>query len=87
MSSKCNKDLYRSFLQASSVRYSGLALSEVAPYDLSHDSISRWLKSKKFRPRDLWDMVKPLLNFKEQGVLICDDTILDKHLKLRRLTW
>ncbi|MCZ6909355.1 MAG: hypothetical protein O7C55_07155 [Rickettsia endosymbiont of Ixodes persulcatus] len=26
--SKCSKDLYKSFLQASSVRYSGKALSE-----------------------------------------------------------
>ncbi|KJV77951.1 hypothetical protein RHORCCE3_1906 [Rickettsia hoogstraalii str. RCCE3] len=29
--SKCSKDLYKSFLQASSVRYAGKALSEVSP--------------------------------------------------------
>ena len=44
--SKCSKDLYKSFLQASSVRYSGKALSEVSPINLSHDSASRWLNSK-----------------------------------------
>lgn len=27
---KCTKELYKAFLQASSVRYSGLALSEVS---------------------------------------------------------
>lgn len=79
MASKCNKDLYRSFLQASSVRYSGLALSEVAPYEIAHDSVSRWLKSKKFRPRELWDIAKPLVNLKEKGLLIADDSVLDKH--------
>ena len=46
--SKCSKDLYKSFLQASSVRYSGKALSEVSPINLSHDSASRWLNSKDF---------------------------------------
>jgi len=39
--SKCNKELYKSFLQVSSVRYSGKALSEVSPKELSHDSVSR----------------------------------------------
>lgn len=47
---KCNKDLYKSFLQASSVRYSGKALSEVSPNHLSHDSASRWLKNSNFCP-------------------------------------
>lgn len=79
MVSKCSKDLYRRFLQASSVRYSGLALSEVAPEKLSHDSVSRWLKSKKFRPREIWDLAKPYVRPQNRGILICDDTILDKH--------
>ena len=51
---KCTKELYKAFLQASSVRYSGLALSEVSPTELSHDSISRWLRNKCFRPREIW---------------------------------
>jgi len=50
---KCTKDLYKAFLQASSVRYSGLALSDVSPSELSHDSISRWLKDKNFRPKEI----------------------------------
>ena len=52
--SKCNKDLYKSFLQASSVRYSGKALSEVSPKNLSHDSASRWLNNSNFRPNEVY---------------------------------
>uniref|UniRef100_UPI00313BF01F hypothetical protein n=1 Tax=Rickettsia endosymbiont of Urophora cardui TaxID=3066265 RepID=UPI00313BF01F len=55
--SKCSKDLYKSFLQASSVRYTSKALSEVSPLDLSHDSASRWLKSKDFRPSEIYSKV------------------------------
>jgi DDE superfamily endonuclease len=77
--SKCSKELYKIFLQASSIRYSGLALSEVSPIELSHDSISHWLKSKHFRPRELWEISKECISLKEKCLLIADDTILDKH--------
>lgn len=43
---KCTKNLYQAFFQASSFRFSGLALSEVSPFEISHDSISRWLSQK-----------------------------------------
>jgi predicted transposase YdaD len=59
---KCTKELYKAFLQASSVRYSGLALSEVSPTELSHDSISRWLKNKCFRPREIWEISEAYLD-------------------------
>ena len=42
--SKYSKDLYKSFLQASSVRYSGKALSEVSPINLSHDDSKSMVK-------------------------------------------
>lgn len=35
------KELYKAFLQASSIIYSGLALSEVSPLVIYHNSISR----------------------------------------------
>ncbi|WP_342271662.1 hypothetical protein [Candidatus Tisiphia endosymbiont of Parasteatoda lunata] len=60
--SKCSKDLYKSFLQASSVRYSGKALSEVSPINLSHDSASRWLNSKDFRPSGIYREVSKVLS-------------------------
>jgi len=55
---KCTKEIYQAFLQASSVRYSGLALSEVSPEPLSHDSVSRWLNSSSFRPREIWQIAE-----------------------------
>ena len=76
---KCTKSLYRSFLQASSVRYSGLALSEVSPIPLSHDSVNRWLSSSALRPSGVWTLTQPLINKKEPCFLVCDDTVLDKR--------
>jgi hypothetical protein len=75
---KCNKSLYTSFLQASSVRYSGLALSEVSPIPLSHDSVNRWLSSRSFRPSGLWNLAKPMIDMREPCLLVGDDTILNK---------
>lgn len=75
---KCTKELYKAFLEASSLRYSGLALSEVSPKDLSHDSVSNWLKSKCFRPREIWSLSKMHIRKDAPCLLIGDDTILDK---------
>ena len=33
----CTKQLYKSYLQASSIRYSGLALSKVSPFEISYE--------------------------------------------------
>ncbi len=51
---KCTKELYKAFLQASSVRYSSLALSEVAPYSLSHGSVNQWSQAIEYRSREIW---------------------------------
>ena len=75
---KCNKDLYQSYLQASSVRFSGLALSEVSPVELSHDAISYWLKITTLKPAEIYKKTQRLIGDRE-GLLIFDDTILDKH--------
>lgn len=75
---KCTKELYKAFLQASSLRYSGLALSEVSPSELSHDGISRWLKDKHFSPKDIWLASKPLIDPMQVSLLIADDSVLSK---------
>ncbi|WP_334469094.1 transposase [Arsenophonus sp. PmNCSU2021_1] len=74
----CIKDIYKTFLQVSSLRYSGLALSEVSPSPLSHDTVSRWLKSRCSRPKDLWRLVEPSIDKKSPCVLIADDTLIAK---------
>ncbi|AWK13275.1 MULTISPECIES: hypothetical protein [Candidatus Fukatsuia] len=54
----CMKALDRVFLQASSVRFSGLALPEVSASFLSHESIRYWLKNSLFRPKGLWPLAE-----------------------------
>lgn len=81
--SKCSKDLYKSFLQASSVRYTSKALSEVSPVDLSHDSASRWLKSKDFRPSEIYSKVSKYLALEDPCLLVGDDTLLSKQYSKR----
>ena len=61
-SSICNKDLYKAYLVASSIRYSGVALSEVSPTKLSHDAVSRWLSSRSYTPSMVWDEAKNLID-------------------------
>ncbi len=76
---KCTKELYRAFLEASSVRYSGLALSEVSPETaLSHDSISRWLSDQNFRPSQVWQTVRAYVDHSTPSLLIVDDRVLSK---------
>jgi len=77
--SKCSRDLYCSFLEVTSDRYSALSLSEVAPDSaaLSHDSISRWLADARVRPNDLWQQAKKEVSDKT-GILAFDDVVIDK---------
>ncbi len=74
---KCSLKLYSDFLIANQNRYSGLELSRVAPIDIAHDSISRWLATSNFTPSELWNQTKELVD-KATGYLIADDTLLEK---------
>ena len=58
---KCSLKLYSDFLIANQNRYSGLELSKVAPGEISHDSISRWLSTANFNPSSLWNQTKDLV--------------------------
>ena len=77
--SKCSKELYCSFLEVTSSRYSALSLSEVASGEntLSHDSISRWLASEKIQPKDLWQAASKEVHA-NSGILVFDDVVIDK---------
>jgi putative transposase len=74
---KCSLKLYSDFLIANQNRYSGLELSKVAPGEISHDSISRWLSSANFNPSSLWNQTKDLVTL-SSGYLVGDDTLLSK---------
>lgn len=74
---QCSLKLYSDFLIANQNRYSGLELSKVAPGEISHDSISRWLSSANFNPSSLWNQTQGLVT-KNSGYLVGDDTLLSK---------
>jgi hypothetical protein len=74
---KCSLKLYSDFLIANQNRYSGLELSKVAPGEISHDSISRWLSTANFNPSSLWNQTKDLVTL-NTGYLVGDDTLLSK---------
>lgn len=77
--SKCSRELYCSFLEVTSDRYSARSLSEVAPESvaLSHDSISRWLSEQRVQPKDLWHVAEPEVRDRP-GILVFDDVVIDK---------
>jgi putative transposase len=74
---KCSLKLYSDFLIANQNRYSGLELSKVAPGEISHDSISRWLSSAHFNPSSLWNQTQDFV-VRNTGYLVGDDTLLSK---------
>jgi putative transposase len=74
---KCSLKMYSYFLMANQNRYSGVELSKVAPKNISHDTVSRWLSDSHFTPSDLWSDVKRFIDVKT-GYLIGDDTLLEK---------
>ena len=86
--SLCTKDLYCAFLRITSQRYSSLALSEVSPYKLSHDSISRWLEEAHIQPKDIWKEANHQV-LSTSGVLVADETVLNKSRsqKIELVRW
>ncbi len=75
--SKCSRELYCAFLDVTVERYSALSLSGVAPVELSHDSISRWLVAERVQPKDLWLAAKKEVHA-APGILVFDDVVIDK---------
>ena len=81
--SKCSRNLYCSFLEVTSLRYSAVSLSEVAPENmrLSHDSITRWLANAKVAPKDLWEVASKEISAMSKeacGILAFDDVVINK---------
>ncbi len=73
----CSKELYCTFLQVTSQRYSAFSLSEVSPLSLSHDAVSRWLSETYCQPKHIWEAAQSDV-LKTHGIIIADDSILDK---------
>jgi hypothetical protein len=45
--------------------------------DVSHDSVNRFLLRERYEPKDLFDIVREIINL-EGGILSVDDTVIEK---------
>jgi hypothetical protein len=79
---KAMLDLYSDYLLASSGAATATGLAALVERRLSHDAISRFLAGggQEASAREWWLTVKPLVRRveAEDGVLIFDDTIIEK---------
>lgn len=69
---------YCQYLLSSQVNYTLTNYAEQAGW-LSHDKANRFLRDVYLPPRRLWENVKDQLVPSEQGVVVFDDTVLDKR--------
>lgn len=78
--SKCNEYDYINFLIATPIRYSCSEAARVQPPSddpPAHDSLNRLLYRLPTDSEALWREAEPSVN-KTQGVLVIDDSTLDK---------
>jgi hypothetical protein len=92
--SKCSQELYCKFFEVTSLRYSAISLSEVAPENIqiSHDSVTRWLANAKIQPKDLWKVASKeilALSQEQRGILAFDDVVINKNRsqKIELVNW
>ena len=73
-------ELYSDYLLSSYDATTATGLSRLLDGDISHDKVTRFLSSTDFDSKLLWRQVKAVAREIEQedGVLIIDDTILEK---------
>ncbi len=73
---QCNLEHYTLFL-LSEPKHGGCSrLAEILG-DVSHDSVNRFLLRERYEPKDLFDMVKTIINMRG-GILSIDDTVIEK---------
>ena len=81
----CTLDLYTDYLLSSTGPTTATGLSRLVDGALSHDHITRWLRSAVYSSAQVWRQAKPLIRQAEAGrpadefaVLIVDDSVLEK---------
>ena len=77
MSQKYNRLDYCQYLLSSQINYTITNLADHLK-TVSHDRINRYLRGEKLRPNLLWKEVKNLIELDPEGVIIFDDTVLNK---------
>lgn len=73
-------DLYTDYLICQNKYATATGMSDMLSGEISHDKITRFLRSKDFGSKELWEYTKPMVrqNEKSGGVLILDDAIEEK---------
>lgn len=73
-------DIYTDYLICQNKYATATGLSEMLSGSLSHDKITRFLRSGDFSSKELWQFVKPTVRKHQEagGVLILDDSIEEK---------
>lgn len=69
---------YGQFLINSPSNFTGTHFADSVP-ELDHNSVFRFLKFEKLTPRMVREKVESDLIFSEKGIIIFDDTVLDKN--------
>lgn len=74
-------DIYSDYLISSFGQTTATGLERMLGGLVSHDRITRFLSKEDYTSRELWQLVKPMvrqIESDEEGVIIFDDTILEK---------
>ena len=73
----CTLEHYTAFLLAESQSAGCVRLAEVSGGEFAHDAANRFLNREQFRPKDLFEEARPLMDL-EGGTLRVDDSVLEK---------
>ena len=73
-------DFYTDYLICQNKYATATGMSDMLSGGISHDKITRFLRSKDFGSKQLWEYTKPMVhqNKRSGGVLILDDAIEEK---------
>ncbi len=74
---QCQIEHYTLFLLSEPKQIGCSRLAEILD-NVSHDSVNRFLLRERYEPKDLFDIVKSLIDLKG-GILSVDDTVIEKH--------
>ena len=70
---------YCQYLLVSQNNYTLTHYAEHHPEEISHDRINRYLRDDKLTPKLVWEKVKQDILPDDEGILIFDESILDKN--------
>ncbi len=72
------KQRYVEYLIRTPINYTCFNLAEHLD-DVSHDVVSNFLKQSRITARQVWELVKGLINTTKASFLIIDDSVQDKR--------